>query len=344
MKKRVLVASLSASLLLSAPAFAAELLDVKPVTSGTEPQIEISADIPMTYTYYSIPGEARAVIDIADADPEKVEPLIVVNKGAVSSISVDKAQISSIIVSRLIFNLVSESSISVTASPDRKKLTVSFTAKGGSQKAAAPTPVIADDEPTVNNAPMTNPPATPEPKKEVASKTEETKPSVATTEAKTTEEDPLGLDEPAPKNPTPSVKVPPAAVTASAAKAAPMAIAASLPNTATKTVPASVTASDPAATVDEVIVSDKEIKIITKSDSASYKTMLLTGPTRLVIDINAKRKIKNASIPIKKFGVEKIRIGEYQGKTRIVLDSVKPESFPQYKVVNEGGAIKVTFK
>src|SRR6266581_4298744 len=101
---------------------ASELLDVKPVVTGGNVSVEISTDSPMTYTYYKVPGQARAVVDIAEADPEKVEPLIVVNKGAVSSISVDKAQISGIVVSRIIFNLVSESDISATAAPDRKKL------------------------------------------------------------------------------------------------------------------------------------------------------------------------------------------------------------------------------
>ena len=105
---------------------AAELLDVKPIAAGSGVLIEILADIPMTYTYYKIPGQARAVVDIAEVDPEKIDPLIVVNKGAVSSISVDKVQISGIPASRLIFNLVSESDISVTASPDRKLLELTF--------------------------------------------------------------------------------------------------------------------------------------------------------------------------------------------------------------------------
>src|SRR6185369_6144348 len=116
------------------PVLAAELLDVKPIVTGSNVEIEVTADIPMTYTYYKVPGQARAVVDIADADPEKVEPLIVVNKGAVSSISVDKAMIGDMTVSRLIFNLVSETEISVNHSPDLKTLKVSF---GGGKSAAA---------------------------------------------------------------------------------------------------------------------------------------------------------------------------------------------------------------
>jgi hypothetical protein len=114
---------------------AAELLDVKMVISGSSVAVEITADLPMTYTYYKVPGQARAVVDIAETDPEKVEPLIVVNKGIVSSISVDKAQIAGMIVSRIVFNLAVESDISVTAATDRKRLTVTF---GNAASAALP--------------------------------------------------------------------------------------------------------------------------------------------------------------------------------------------------------------
>lgn len=105
---------------------AAELLDVKPVVAGSIVSFQITSDIPMTYTYYKMPGQARAVVDIAEVDPEKIDPLIVINQGYVSSISVDKVQISGIPASRLIFNLISEPLISVAASPDRKLLEVTF--------------------------------------------------------------------------------------------------------------------------------------------------------------------------------------------------------------------------
>ena len=104
----------------------AELLEVKPVGTAPAIAVEIRADIPMTYSYYKVPGQTRAVVDIADVDPEKIEPLIVVNKGAVASISVDKAQIEGMAVSRVIFSLLSEMEIDVTATADRKLLTVTF--------------------------------------------------------------------------------------------------------------------------------------------------------------------------------------------------------------------------
>ena len=175
--------------------FAAELLDVKPVISGGAVSIEISADIAMTYTYYKVPGQARAVVDIAQADPEKVEPLIVVNKGAVSSISVDKAQISGIVVSRIIFNLVSESDLSVAASPDRKLLTVTFGA-----------PAAAANKPEPKPEPTRVQPVEPIAKTEPAAMAAKSEPAATVAPpppAVQKQEDPLGLDEPAAKAATP---------------------------------------------------------------------------------------------------------------------------------------------
>jgi hypothetical protein len=128
---------------------AAELLDVKPILTGSSVSIEITADVPMTYTYYKVPGQARTVVDIAEADPEKIEPLIVVNKGIVSSISVDKAQIAGMVVSRLVFNLIDESDFAVTASADRKHLTVTF-----GKAAAAGTPVVKSETAAITSEPV----------------------------------------------------------------------------------------------------------------------------------------------------------------------------------------------
>ena len=142
---------------LANPVQAAELLDVKPIVTGSNVVIEVTADIPMTYTYYKVPGQARAVVDIADADPEKVEPLIVVNKGAVASISVDKAMMGDMTVSRLVFNLVSETEISVSQAPDRKTLNISF---GGGKSVAVPpatAPPAPVSPPARNRAPSAPP-------------------------------------------------------------------------------------------------------------------------------------------------------------------------------------------
>lgn len=177
MKRMVLSAVGSLCLIavsLPNPALAAELSDVKAVITGSTVEIEVSADIPMTYTYYKVPGQARAVVDIADADPEKVEPLIVVNTGMLSSISVDKITISDMTVSRLVFNLVSESDIIVKSASDRKKITVSF-GSGNSAAVVAPPQIESAAAPLAVLEPIiTDPPGS----------------------LSKVEEDPLGLDEP----------------------------------------------------------------------------------------------------------------------------------------------------
>src|SRR6185369_10955049 len=175
------------------PVLAAELLDVKPIVTGSNVEIEVTADIPMTYTYYKVPGQARAVVDIADADPEKVEPLIVVNKGPLSSISVDKAMIADMTVSRLVFNLVSESDIAVSHDVNRKKLMVSFNGgKSGPVVEQPPVAVPAPPAPPVA-APVAAPEViVPEPQKPAAAAAASSNP------LSKDEEDPLGLEEPKP--------------------------------------------------------------------------------------------------------------------------------------------------
>jgi hypothetical protein len=289
-------------------AFAAELLDVKPIVSGNAVSIEISADIAMTYTYYKVPGQARAVIDIAEADPEKIEPLIVVNKGAVSSISVDKAQISGIVVSRIIFNLVSESDIAVSASPDRKLLTVTF----GGATAAAGKPGPQPVQPPAIVAEI--PPAT-------AHK----------------EEYPLGLDEPAP----------PVAEAAVAVSVAPLPVAPTVIRVPKlePVVPVAVAPAHPSAlTVKGVATGASYIEIIVNQPITDYKAISLTNPERLVIDIaGTKINQKPTSFSIDKFGITKVRIGVSPKNIRVVIDSDKA-GFPAHAITNTENGLRINFK
>lgn len=305
---------------------AAELLDVKPVVSGSAVSIEISADIAMTYTYYKVPGQARAVVDIAEADPEKVEPLIVVNKGAISSISVDKAQISGIVVSRIIFNLVSESDISVSASPDRKLLTVTF---GGSTTAAAGKP---EPKPESKSVPQLEPVVKIEPPAIVA----------ATPPAGTSlEEDPLGLDETATKSVAPLPKAT-VAVSEAPLPAAPTVMR--IPKLE-PVVPAAVSPARPSAlTIQEIAIGASYIEIRANQPIADYKTTRITNPERLVIDIaGAKIQQKPKTVSINKFGITKARIGISPKNIRIVIDSGKA-GFPAHTIINTEEGLRINFK
>jgi hypothetical protein len=324
MKKMFFIPVIVISLLvlcLAGPALSAELLDVKPVSTATGVVIEVSADIPMTYTFYKVPGQARAVVDIADADPEKVEPLIVVNKGAVASISVDKAVIADMTVSRLVFNLVSESDISVTPAPDRKTLTVSFGGgKPGSAVApAAPAaPAAAPVAAAAPAAPAVAAAAVPETKPQAPAAAPEKASS------KDDEDDPLGLNEPQPA-------AAPAKGTAAAAK---------------KTDPvAPVKADQPVSTVvvKGVVIGASYIDIQTNGPVEKFKQLKLSKPERLSIEIPGTSSMKMSSVQVKRFGVEKVRIGIIPGSVRVVLDTNKA-SFPKYEVVAIENGVRVNFK
>lgn len=295
---------------------AAELLDVKPVVTGSNVVIEVTADIPMTYTYYKVPGQPRAVVDIADADPEKVEPLIVVNSGAVSSISVDKATIADMTVSRLVFNLVAESDIMVKQAADRKKLTVSF---GGGQAAA-----VVDSPPAVVLVPVAVPVVAPVAVSVPEPKIREEAVAVHVQPLTKEEEDPLGLDEPK------SVPAAPAPVIARTSKIEPV-------------VPSTTTNSSPKVVVKGVVIGSSFIEIQVNGNVDKIKHMKLTQPDRLAIDIPGTSSMTKKTIAVNKFGIAKTRIGITPGVVRVVLDASR-SPFPEYAVDFTDNGVRINFK
>jgi len=334
---------------LANPVQAAELLDVKPIVTGSNVVIEVTADIPMTYTYYKVPGQARAVVDIADADPEKVEPLIVVNKGAVASISVDKAMMGDMTVSRLVFNLVSETEISVSQAPDRKTLNISF---GGGKSVAvppatappapvsAPAVISAPQEPVASAAAAV---AAPAPVAVAASAKpfskeeedllglDEPKPAAVAASAKPVskeEEDPLGLDEPKPVSAP--VKVPVPAVVGSS-KLAPV-----VPVTVDQVSPSMVT-------VKGIVIGATFIDIQTSGTVEKFKQHRLSKPDRLSIEIAGTTTMSVKTIQVKRFGISKVRIGMAPGLVRVVLDAAK-SAFPKYEIVSVENGLRLNFK
>lgn len=334
--------TLSAIMLLAVLGFmpsvvtAAELLDVKPVVVGDAVTVEITADVEMTYTFYKVPGQARAVVDIAEADPEKVEPLIVVNKGILSSISVDKAQISGIVVSRIIFNLVSESDLSVSASPDRKLLTVVF---GGSVTAAKPEP---------------KPELKPEPTPEPVAKVETPAIAAAAPPAGAAPEvDPLGLDEPAAASTLPVAKEA-AAVTTSAALSGAAAAVSTAPTVMripklepVVPVPVSATesavsqAQSPALSIKGIVTGSSYIEILTNHSVTNYKESRISSPDRLIIDIACERTDQRPkTVAINKFGISKARVGVSPKNIRIVFDSSKA-GIPAHTITDSAKGLRI---
>ncbi len=290
--------------------YAAELLDVKPVVAaGGSVSVEISADIAMTYTYYKVPGQARAVVDIAEADPEKVEPLIVVNKGLVSSISVDKAQITGIAVSRIVFNLVSDADISVTASPDRTLLTVTF---GGTPPEASK-PGIKPDL-----APEIKPAAVPKPVSKAGPPAVVTAPAPAASASASASAIPPAL--------------PPTPTAARTVKLEPVVPIETAP------------VRSSALTIQEIITGTKYIEIRANQAIPDYKALKLTSPDRLVIDMaSGKTDQKPKTVAINNFGISKVRIGVTPTNIRIVMDSSKA-GFPVYSITKTENGLRINFK
>jgi len=299
------------------PVIASELIDVKPIVTGSDVIIEVSADIPMTFTYYKVPGQARAVVDIADADPEKVEPLIVVNKGAVASISVDKVMISDMTVSRLVFNLVSESQIAVKQSTDRKTLIVSFGAgKTSAAQPALPEPVVVPVTPKESVTPVAAAVIAPD-KNEPA----------AVAAVSKEEEDPLGLEEPPAASTT--VKSP-EPTDVHSTKLEPV-------------VPGTILPSPSAVVVKGVVIGASFIDIQTNGPVASFRQLKLSKPERLTVEIPGSRAMTVTSIKVGKFGVSKVRIGTTPGFVRVVLDTAKT-SFPKHDIVSLEKGLRINFR
>jgi len=323
--------SVALTVCIFASAQAAELLDVKPVVSGTAVSIEISADIPMTFTYYKIPGEARTVVDIADVNPEKIEPLIIVNKGIVSSISVDNAQISGMPASRIIFNLTSQADISVKASADRKQLTATFNGSTAKEEPAAATPNARQLQ---VSEPAASAPA--EQKQAAAENRPAPQAQAPLKEAK--EEDPLGLDEQA---------ATPGATTAPAKEAPTAAAIPTLPPPARSkklepVVPATP-ARSAAVTINKIVAGDSYIDIQTDGTVGDYKIITLSKPERVSIDIpGARSSLKAKPVLIKKFGITRARVGIYKKHVRVVLDS-SAAAFPKYTITNRPNALRINF-
>ena len=313
---------------LNSVVFAAELLEVTPAVVGSAVSVDISADIAMTYTFYKIPGQARAVVDIAEADPEKVEPLIVVNKGAVSSISVDKTLISGIVVSRIIFNLVSEADISVSATPDRKHLTVTFS--------GLPVPP-GNPAPKQGSMPLPKPAQSPEPAARNGVPAFSATPHSRTNP----DEDSLDVDEPVAKSPVPPDKT--AIVTSStplAATAPPLRI----PKLET-VIPAAIAqlCSQPLS-IKKITTGETYVEIRTNVPVTDYKAIRIAAPDRLVIDIASKKtNQKPRTVAIGKFGISKARIGVSPNNIRIVIDADKV-GFPAYTITTSEEGLRINFK
>src|SRR5512138_1810076 len=91
--------------LTSAWAAAPKITKVLVTESTMASQVEIVADAPVTYTYYTIQTPPRAVVDIALADPSTVARQIKVESPLITNITLDRQETATIPLTRITISL-----------------------------------------------------------------------------------------------------------------------------------------------------------------------------------------------------------------------------------------------
>jgi len=302
-------------------ALGSELLDVRAFFLDATLSVEITANMPMIYMYGSMPGQAGFVVDIANVNPEKVEPLIVVNKGPVAKISVARVQVSGVMVSRIAFSLTSEAEAKVIASPDRKKLLVTFKNGPGTSPIIGRKPMavssVADSASLYSHTADSPPPAKikDQPLVKTAVVTEQKNAPLQTPTVSKLKEN----------SPQPTVMPDPVTMAPVSRKPEPP-----LPLT---------TAAIPI--IRDITTGAGFIDVQAAGPIQGFRTMELKQPSRLAIDIKGAKVIMTAKvIMINRFGVSKVRVGINPGFVRIVLDSAK-SVLPKYSIVTTDNGLRI---
>lgn len=307
--------------------------------SGIDTKIEITADKPLTYTYYKMPDLLKVVIDLALVDPGLVTP-ITVNSELISKITVQKKSISDFSLTRVAINLEKDAEFRVSADPsDKGKLRVSFgkapltadkiksdksdadeagkrgVAAAGDSAPQSPSTIAPPPVAVAVTAPAAESPAAVEPapgkEQELDIKTAADK-SAAETETQTGEASALQREE--------------APVIGSSPALQPV-------------VPQKI----PAGSIRAIKIKGDGLEIVSESRVDAYKAFTLTKPGRLVIDVPlAKCAIPTRDIPVRRFGVARVRVGAYADKVRLVFDA-EGKPFPAYRIRKTGNGLKVTF-
>ena len=80
-------------------------------------QVEISADRPLIFTFYSLTAPPKVVIDLAQTDPGAVASQIDIYKGGIRQINISRHGSGGTLLSRMEIILTEEQQFSVTADP-----------------------------------------------------------------------------------------------------------------------------------------------------------------------------------------------------------------------------------
>ena len=317
--------------------------------TGNDTRIEITADKPLTYTFYKIPELLKAVIDLAIVDPGQINPVLTINSAMISKITVEKKRFYDFSLTRVVINLEKETEFAVKHDPaDKGKILVTF-GKGlypGAGDAsgkfvvdvAKPADIIS---PAIEKASQSHLSAT-APAAAVTAATPgahlalplSAAAALVTADNKTES----GKKEPAPAH-EPRGEAP---------KKKAEQTAAAQPDKAARIVPGSaltpvVPATGGARIISALKVNNDNLEIIASYNIDDFKDFILTKPERLVIDLPlAKSSITTRNIPVRHLGVAKTRVGSYPDKVRLVFDT-EGKPVPSYRIEKTGKGLKVFF-
>lgn len=108
-------------------------------------------------------------------------------------------------------------------------------------------------------------------------------------------------------------------------------------------VPVVPTAPVRTTVIKDIVIGKNYIDILANGPLPAYKTLQLTGPERLSIDLpSSTNALSKKMIPVNRFGVSNIRIGSYPDSVRIVLDTTKI-GFPRYRIEKRGNSLRIHF-
>ena len=300
--------------------------------SGGNTRIEITADKPLTYTYYKMPGLLKAVIDLAIVDPGKVKPVTAVKSDLISKITVEKKTFYDFSLTRVVIDLEKDIDFAVKADTYvKEKLLVTFVnplptpdkASGEKDSTPTPSPLAANSvaAPTTTPATLT-----------VSPIQQSLAPSA--TDGITGQTNAKETDESASKDT--SVSSAKMGVTTKPEKSQHRTISMQplipvVPERSSQRI------------VRAIKLNRNNLEIIAESRIEDFRVFTLTGPTRLVIDLPLTKSSQTAKeMPVGRFGVTKARIGTYPDKLRLVFDT-EGKKFPSYKIEKTDKGLKITF-
>ncbi len=285
--------------------------------SGDASQLSISADKPLTYTFYSVAAPPKAVIDLAQTEPGAVTTPIVVYKGVIKQIEVARHTIGGSVLSRIEISLARNAEISVTADPaDKSKLQVAFAPRTAEEKKNAGEGKVGENRPKVEDL-TESAPASAAVKPAAAKAAAGASESTTQQPALVAETKPLSLS----SDPKPAKQV----------------------KTGAKEDPKPANGPRGKLLTGVNIVSDG-VELDVTGGVETFNAFKLTKPFRLVIDLSGvKNGVGATTVTLNQFGIGRARLGGSPEKLRIVFDAQR-DTLPPYQVVKSDKGLKILFK